>query len=162
MIGSLVGLFCALLVFLNLSFFPGAYKTMSNIPAQIVVNGQPAGGKSVIVYQQGGEFLCNIPLSVTLKALGCDFTWEDNDKARIEIESKVFFLIGNKLIDNEGKTLCKDDRLKYHGFDTERDPLEIFLEHKTMENFLHMIGINPLEIVIDPIGKTVSITTIIC
>ena len=156
--GLLIGiLLVILLVFAFFVFVPGSYGSTREVRAQLVVDGQPVGDKSITIYRHGNDYFSELPLKTVIEALGGEFTWEENDGARIEAEGKVFILDGDRLRDSAGKTLCRDDRLQFHGEEGEY-PHELYLEHETVQSVLRMLGFESAEITIDPRNRTVSVT----
>ena len=156
--GLMIGILAiVLLMFAFFVFVPGSYGPTWEVRAQLLVDGQPVGEKNITIYRLGSDYFSELPLKTVIEALGGEFTWEENDGARIEAEGKVFVLDGDRLRDSAGNTLCRDDRLQFHGEEGEY-PHELYLEHETVQSVLRMLGFESAEITIDPRTRTVSVT----
>ena len=153
-----IPLIFVIILLLYFIFIPWSNEPGSSFRAQIIVNGKNLGNCNARIYQRGSLYFADLPLSVVLEGLGYPVTWKKKKKAQIEVVDEVYFLVGYTLYDKDGKTIRQIDGMTASLLEEKGPPGELFLETKELEIVLSKLGISPIQIMIEPKGKSVSIT----
>ena len=153
-----IPLIFVIILLLYFFFIPWSNEVGSSFRAQIIVNGKNLEDCNATIYQRGSVYFANLPLSAVLEGLGYPVTWVEAEKAQIEVVDEVYFLVGHTLYDKDGKTTRQIDGMTASFLEEKGPPGDLFLETKELEIVLSKLGISPIQILIDPKGKSVSIT----